>query len=94
MKDVILILVGTAVALFGFFIMKRLDAFLEENRQLLRKEQGEMRSLLQFLDTECNENMIAEIENFKKTHKNAVVMVFDADHPALADALIDYRNRR
>ena len=94
MKDVILILVGTAVELFGFFIMKRLDAFLEENRQLLRKEQEETCSPLQFPDTESYENMIAEIESFKKTHKNAVVMVFDADHPALADALIDYINRR
>lgn len=33
MGDVILIIAVAAAMIFGFFIMKRLDVFLEENRK-------------------------------------------------------------
>ena len=39
MEDVILIIAVTAVMIFGFFIMKRLDVFLEENRKAIENEQ-------------------------------------------------------
>ena len=38
MEDVILIIAIAAVMIFGFFIMKRLDVFLEENRKAIEKE--------------------------------------------------------
>lgn len=47
MKDVIVIIAVTAVIVFGFFIMKRLDAFLEENRKAIEKEQEEQCSPLE-----------------------------------------------
>lgn len=40
MEDVILIIAVAAVMIFGFFIMKRLDAFLEENRKAIKKGTG------------------------------------------------------
>lgn len=46
MKDVIVIIAVTAVIVFGFFIMKRLDAFLKENRKAIEKEQEEQCSPL------------------------------------------------
>ena len=47
MKDVIVIIAVTAGIVFGFFIMKRLDAFLEENRKAIEKEQEEQYSPLE-----------------------------------------------
>ena len=47
MKDVIVIIAVTAVIVFGFFIMKRLDDFLEENRKAIEKEQEEQCSPLE-----------------------------------------------
>lgn len=47
MKDVIVIIAVTAIIVFGFFIMKRLDAFLEENRKAIEKEQEEQCSPLE-----------------------------------------------
>ena len=41
MEDVILIIAVIAVMIFGFFIMKRLDVFLEENRKAIEKERKE-----------------------------------------------------
>lgn len=48
MKDVIVIIAVTAVIVFGFFIMKRLDVFLEKNRKAIEKEQEEQCSPLEF----------------------------------------------
>ena len=50
MKDVIVIIAVTAVIVFGFFIMKRLDAFLEENRKAIEKENQKKEIPLMFLD--------------------------------------------
>ena len=69
MKDVIVIIAVTAVIVFGFFIMKRLDVFLGENRKAIEKERKEECSPLEFIDSENYENMISGIENFKKAIK-------------------------
>ena len=69
MEDVILIIAVAAVMIFGFFIMKRLDVFLEENRKAIEKERKEECSPLEFIDAENYEDMISGIENFKKTIK-------------------------
>ena len=66
MGDVILIIAVAAAMIFGFFIMKRLDVFLEENRKAIKKERKEECSPLEFIDSENYENMIFGIENFKK----------------------------
>ena len=69
MEDVILIIAVAAVMIFGFFIMKRLDVFLGENRKAIEKERKEECSPLEFIDAENYENMIPGIENFKKAIK-------------------------
>ncbi len=66
MGDVILIIAVASAMIFGFFIMKRLDVFLEENRKAIKKERKEECSPLEFIDSENYENMISGIENFKK----------------------------
>ena len=93
MEDVILIIAVAAVMIFGFFIMKRLDVFLEENRKAIEKEQKEECSPLEFIDAENYENMIYGIENFKKSHKKAAVIIFDKENRGLTDVLNDYKSR-
>lgn len=93
MEDVILIIAVAAVMIFGFFIMKRLDVFLEENRKEIEKEQEEKCSPLEFIDTENYENTISEIKNFKKRHKKVSLVIFDGENPELTDALNDYKSR-
>lgn len=93
MEDVILIIAVAAIMIFGFFIMKRVDVFLEENRKSIEKEQEEKDSLLEFIDTENYENTISEIENFKKRHKKVAIVMFDGDNHELTDTLNDYKSR-
>lgn len=92
MKDVIVIIAVTAVIVFGFFIMKRLDAFLEENRKAIEKEQEEQCSSLEFFDTENYESMISEIEIFKEKHKKIAVVIFDEEDRELTETLNNYKS--
>lgn len=93
MGDVILILTVAAVMIFGFFMMKRLDVFLEENRKATEEEQEETYSPLEFIDSEKDENMISEIENFKKRHKKVAIVIFDAENRELTDIFNNYKRR-
>ena len=93
MEDVILIIAVIAVMIFGFFIMKRLDVFFEENRKAISKEQEEKYSPLEFIDAENYENMISEIEKFKKSHKKVAIVIFDGENRELIDTLNDYKSR-
>ena len=92
MKDVIVIIAVTAVIVFGFFIMKRLDAFLEENRKAIEKKQEEQCSTLEFLDTENYESMISEIEIFKEKHKKIAVVILDEEDRELTETLNNYKS--
>lgn len=69
MEDVILIIAVAAVMVFGFFIMKRLDVFLKENKKAIEKKREEECSPLEFIDSENYENMTC-IEKFKKAIKS------------------------
>ena len=95
MEDVILIIAVIAVMIFGFFIMKRLDAFLEENRKANEKEQEEQcNSPIEFIDAENYENMISEIEKFKKSHKKVAIVILDGENRDLTNTLTDYISRK
>ncbi len=39
MKEVLLIIVLAVYAVFGYFVMKHLDKFLENNRKLRRRDE-------------------------------------------------------
>ena len=93
MGDVILIIAVAAAMVFGFFIMKRFDVFLEENRKVSEREREGKRDPLEFLETGNYEKMISEIENFKKSHKKAAIIIFDGENRELTDALNEYKSR-
>ncbi len=93
MGDVILIIAVAAAMVFGFFIMKRLDVFLEENRKEIEREREGERDPLEFLEAGNYKKMISEIENFKKSHKKAAIIIFDGENRELTDALNEYKSR-
>ena len=93
MGDVILVIAVAAAMVFGFFIMKRLDVFLEEIRKGIEKEREGKRDPLEFLEAGNYEIMISEIENFKKSHKKAAIIIFDGENRELTDVLNEYKSR-
>ncbi len=94
MEDVILIIAVAAVMVFGFFIMKRLDVFLKENKKAIEKKREEECNPLEFIDSENYENMISGIEKFKKSHKKAAIIVFDKENREFTNVLTDYMSRK
>lgn len=93
MGDVILVVAVAAAMVFGFFIMKRLDVFLEENRKEIEREREGERDPLEFLEAGNYKKMISEIENFKKSHRKATIIIFDGENRELTDALNEYKSR-
>lgn len=87
MKDVIVIIAVTAVIVFGFFIMKRLDAFLEENRKAIEKENQKKEIPLMFLDAENNEKAISDIELFRQKHRDVRIVVYDESEVDLTETI-------
>lgn len=92
MKDVIVIIAVTAVIVFGFFIMKRLDAFLEENRKAIEKENQKKEIPMMFLDAENNEKAISDIELFRQKHRDVRIIVYDESEVDLTETIKSYLN--
>lgn len=92
MEDVILIIAVAAVMIFGFFIMKRLDAFLEENRKAIEKENQKKEIPLMFLDAENNEKAISDIELFRQKHRDVKIVVYDDSEVDLTETIKSYLN--
>ena len=92
MEDVILIIAVAAVMIFGFFIMKRLDAFLEENRKAIEKENQKKEIPLMFLDAENNEKAISDIELFRQKHRDVRIVVYDEPEVELTETIKSYLN--
>lgn len=89
MEDVVLIIAVAAVMIFGFFIMKRLDVFLEENRKAIEKECKNTPDV-QFLDTDDYEKVISDIEKFKITHEDIKLIIYDGKNDDLTDMINFY----
>ena len=92
MKDVIVIIAVTAVIVFGFFIMKRLDAFLEENRKAIEKENQKKEIPMMFLDAENNEKAISDIKLFRQKHRDVRIVVYDESEVDLTETIKSYLN--
>lgn len=92
MEDVILIIAVVAVMIFGFFIMKRLAVFLEENRKAIEKENQKKEIPLMFLDAENNEKAISDIELFRQKHRDVRIVVYDESEVDLTETIKSYLN--
>ncbi len=80
MKDILLLVAFLAVAAFGFFIIKRLDAFLEQNRKAIAKEERERKKPYVILCGEPSEDVVQkEIKKFRNGHSHTYIVVCDAD---------------
>ena len=87
MEDVILIIAVIAVMIFGFFIMKRLDTFLEENRKAGVKEYQKKEIPLMFLDAENNLKTLSDIELFRQKHRDVRIIIYDESEVDLTETI-------
>ena len=78
MAELLLIVSLLAVFVFGFYLMSRLDRFLEENRKALLKENESCEPSKVLLPHGLSESeILCEIRRFRGTHGNVDIILSD-----------------
>lgn len=87
MKDIVLIIVVLGVFAFGFYIMKRVDDFLDENykNMHINAEKTEPTCVM-LTDNMSEDKIIKEILAFKEKHDKVYIYLCDGDN--VSDGLL------
>ena len=88
-RDIILVVAVLGVMVFGFFVMKRLDKFLDENRKRIEQEEKEKEPSCVMLTTDMtDEELIKNIRTYEKQRGDAYITIYQ-DEDELYDELFD-----
>ena len=88
-RDIILVLAVLGEMVFGFFVMKRLDKFLDGNRKRTQQEEKEKEPSCVMLTTDMtDEELIKNIRTYEKQRGDAHITLYQ-DEDALCDELFD-----
>ena len=86
-RDMILVAAVLGVMVFGFFVMKRLDKFLDENRKRIEQEEKEKDPSCVMLTTDMtDEELIKSIRTYEKKRGDAYITIYQ-DEDELYDEL-------
>ena len=79
--SIILILAMSGVFAFGYYLMTKLDKFLDENRKAIEKEtESREPSCVMLTDSLTDEEILEEIRRFRKLHEDINVLLYDSSH--------------
>ena len=88
-RDIILVVAVLGIMVFGFFVMKRLDKFLDENRKRIEQEEKEKEPSCVMLTTDMtDEELIKNIRTYEKKRGDAYITLYQ-DEDELYDELFD-----
>ncbi len=88
-RDILLVVSVFGVMVFGFFIMKRLDKFLDENRKRIEQEEKKKEPSCVMLTTDMTDKELLEhIRTYEKKHGDANITLYQ-DEDDLYDELFD-----
>ena len=88
-RDILLVIAVLGVMSFGFFAMKRLDKFLDENRKRIEQEEKKKEPSCVMLTTDMtDEELIKNIRTYEKQHGDAHITLY-RDEEELYDELLD-----
>ena len=88
-RDIILAVAVLGVMVFGFFVMKRLDKFLDENRKRIEQEEKKEAPSCVMLTTDMtDEELIKNIRTYEKKRGVAYITLYQ-DEDELYDELFD-----
>ena len=79
-RDIILVVAVLGVMVFGFFVMKRLDKFLDENRKRIEQEEKEKEPSCVMLTTDMtDEELIKNIRTYEKNRGDAYITLYQSE---------------
>ena len=70
MKELLLVCAVAAIIVFGYFVMKKLDAFLANNRRIIDSEIAENSLLIAFDNPMILDSLMPLFEKFSKANPN------------------------
>ena len=86
--SIILILAMSGVFGFGFYLMTKLDKFLDENRKAIEKEnESREPSCVMLTNSLTDEEILEEIRRFRKLHEDINVLLYDSSHTELMNSM-------
>lgn len=78
MRELLLLVVLFITFGFGFFLMHKLDCFLEENRKIVNGETDiQVPSHVLLTEELSNEEINEEIQRFRSKHAKMRIMIYD-----------------
>ena len=87
MGESILVFAVIAIMIGGFFVMKRLDAFLEANEEPLKQNTKILLTCSSLMRMTDYEKVISDIEKFKITHEDIKLIIYDGKNDDLTDMI-------
>ena len=93
-RDILLILCVLGVFVFGYFLIARLDKFLDENRKAIEKENEKREPSCVMLTEEMSDEEIAmEVKRFRDKHASARIILYDSTDTELSESMDYYEDR-
>ena len=80
MEDVVLIVGTSLIFLFGWFLMKRLDYFLDENQKRIEEDTEQQPEPCVWLNGDISPDELDEaLSRFRCSHTNVKIAIYDPD---------------
>ena len=80
MEDVVLIVGTSLIFLFGWFLMKRLDYFLDENQKRIEEETGQQPEPCVWLHGDISPDELDEaLSRFRSSHAHVEIVIYDSE---------------
>ncbi len=94
LRDIILIISVLGVFVFVYFLMARLDKFLDENRKAIEKE-NEMKepSCVMLTEEMSDEEIAEEVRRFREKHESTRIILYDSTDTELSESM-EYHTER
>ena len=94
-RDIALGVSVLGVFVFGYFLMARLDKFLDENRKAIEKENEKREPSCVLLTEEMSDEEIAtEVKRFRDKHIGARIVLYDSLDTELSESMDYYAGRK
>ena len=94
-RDILLIRCVLGVFVFGYFLMARLDKFLDENRQAIEKENEKREpSCIMLTEQMSDEEIATEVKRFRDKHIGARIVLYDSLDTELSESMDYYAGRK
>lgn len=91
MEDLVLIVGTSLIFLFGWFLMKRLDYFLDENQKRIEEETEQQPEPCVWLNGDISPDELDEaLYRFRSSHTNVKIAIYDPDEFPFPDNESDW----